>query len=376
MQTRRAFIRSTTTAATLGMTAATLSAQTRTLEWRNRNDAMSYRRLGRTGFMVSEIVMGGNEINPGNYKHVFNAIDQGLNYLDTAPAYGRGQSELGFAKVLKEVGRDRVFLNSKISLWDDNRNEKFKTIYDSLDQSVQRKLQSQVSQTIKEKQAADSDYLVQYFGSQKKELEAAVLSNVMEANYGRQVDRHKNYKQLILQSVDESLARLGTDHLDIVMCPHGASSEEELTLYPEIREAFDQLKQSGKVRFLGVSSHSDPAGVLKGAIKAEIYSVAMVAYNIVNHPYMQATFKQAHDHGVGVIAMKVARPVNPGPGRVAVDARRIQKIQSAIPGAWSIPQKAYLWALKTPNLSAVISNMVNLEQVEANLRLPGALRKS
>jgi aryl-alcohol dehydrogenase-like predicted oxidoreductase len=376
MQTRRAFIRSTTTAATLGISAANLSVEADNVEWRNRNDAMSYRRLGRTGFMVSEIVMGGNEINPNNYKHVLNAIDQGLNYLDTAPAYGRGQSELGFAKVLKEVGRDRVFLNSKISLWDDNRNEKFKVIYDSLDQSAQRKLQSQVSRTIKEKQAADPDYLVNYFGSQRNELEAAVLSNVMESQYGRLIDRNRNYKQVILKSVDESLARLGTDHLDIVMCPHGASSEEELTLYPEVHEAFNRLKQSGKVRYLGVSSHSDPAGVLKGAIKAGIYSVAMVAYNIVNHPFLHGALKQANKNGVGVVAMKVARAVNPGRGRGNVDASRIQKIQSAVPGAWSIPQKAYLWALKNPHLSAAISNMTNLEQVEANLKLPQAMRES
>ena len=58
-----------------------------------------------------------------------------------------------------------------------------------------------------------------YFDSQIKELEAAALSNVMEKEYGRRIDRRKNYKELILQSIDESLARLGTDHLDLMMCP-------------------------------------------------------------------------------------------------------------------------------------------------------------
>jgi hypothetical protein len=86
MQSRRAFIRSTTAAATLGISGASFAVETDKVEWRNRDDAMSYRRLGRTGFMVSVIVMGGNEINPGNYKHVLHAIEQGLNYLDTAPA--------------------------------------------------------------------------------------------------------------------------------------------------------------------------------------------------------------------------------------------------------------------------------------------------
>src|SRR5881397_1199587 len=58
-------------------------------EWRNRQSLMSYRRLGRTGYMLSEFVCGGNTITPTNNDHVRLAIDMGLNYLDTAPAYGR-----------------------------------------------------------------------------------------------------------------------------------------------------------------------------------------------------------------------------------------------------------------------------------------------
>ena len=35
-------------------------------EWRNRQAGMKYRRLGRTGFMVSEIVQGGDPVSPDN----------------------------------------------------------------------------------------------------------------------------------------------------------------------------------------------------------------------------------------------------------------------------------------------------------------------
>ena len=65
-------------------------------EWRNRQSGMTYRRLGRTGFMISEIVMGGGPVSPTNYEHVELAIDMGLNYLDTAPAYGNTISEQGY----------------------------------------------------------------------------------------------------------------------------------------------------------------------------------------------------------------------------------------------------------------------------------------
>ncbi len=58
---------------------------------------MRYRRLGRTGFMISEIVCGGDPIAPDNNRHVEAAIDFGLNYLDTAPTYGDGKSEEGYS---------------------------------------------------------------------------------------------------------------------------------------------------------------------------------------------------------------------------------------------------------------------------------------
>src|SRR5579862_4353881 len=75
---------------------------------------------------------GGNTIAPDNYEHVLEALDMGLNYLDTAPAYGRGNSEAGYAKVIAARPRDRFFLNSKVSLWDINRGKIYKDIFDSL----------------------------------------------------------------------------------------------------------------------------------------------------------------------------------------------------------------------------------------------------
>ncbi len=372
MQSRRQFIQATASTALAFPVAATLQAQDSDTEWRNQHERMLYRQLGKTGFMVSEVVMGGNEINPNNYEHVVAALDQGLNYLDTSPVYGKGQSELGFQKVLKARPRDQFFLTSKVSLWDVNRGTLYRQIFDSLSAAKQKQIQAKVREEIESSGAAHDDYLLNYFGSQRKELETAVLSNLMEKEYGREIDRDKNYKQIIFESVDGSLKRLQTDHLDILMCPHGASSSAELLNYPEIFDAFDQLKQAGKVRHLGVSSHSDPAGVLKTAAKSGRYAVAMVAYNIVNHPFMTEALSEAKQAGVGTIAMKVARPLYAGPNRAPAAPQAKPVLEAAIPGPWSLPQKAYLWALQNRDLSAVISNMVNADQVAQNLPLPMA----
>src|SRR5438128_189622 len=69
-------------------------------EWRNRKEGMAYRRLGRTGLMVSEIVCGGDPITLDDYKHLELALERGLNYLDMAPAYNKGDTERAYGKLL------------------------------------------------------------------------------------------------------------------------------------------------------------------------------------------------------------------------------------------------------------------------------------
>ena len=349
---------------------ADAAPETASGEWRNRQPGMSYRRLGRTGFMISEVVMGGNAIAPDNYEHVLLALDMGLNYLDTAPAYGNGASESGYGRVIAARKRDTFFLNTKVSPWDINRNRLYADIFASLPASEKQKLRSAAREEIERRHADAPDYFGNYFGGQRSELDDATLSNVMAARYGDRIDRDKNYRRLILDSIDGSLKRLGTDHLDLMMCPHGANTPYEVLSHPEVFEAFETLKKAGKVRYLGVSAHTDPAGILEAAVRAKVYSVAMVAYNIVNHEYVDRALDQAQRAGLGVIAMKAARPVFNGRGKPD-DPARVKLIEEAVPGPLPRPQKAYAWALRNPNLAGVNSEMINAAMVRDNLPLAG-----
>jgi aryl-alcohol dehydrogenase-like predicted oxidoreductase len=368
MRNRREFL-TTLTAAAGGLAVRSTPPTAEGREWPNRQEGMAYRRLGRTNFMVSEMVMGGTSVAPDNYEFVLQAVDMGLNYLDTAPAYGRGKSEEGFSRVVQARPRDKYFITTKVSLWDLNRNQLYQDIFDSLSMSEQQKLKNKASEEIERRGSGNADYFVDYFSGQRGELDAAALSNVMEKEYGRRIDRKKNYRKLILDSIDESLTRLGTDYVDIMMCPHGANTPFELLNFPEIEEAFEVLKKAGKVRYLGVSAHTDPAGILDAAVEVGAYSMAMIAYNIVNQGYVDRALREAHGKDLGVIAMKVARPVSPREG--TVDPVRAEKLQQAVKGSEKLPQKAYRWALRSPHLSAVISAMDNSEIVKANLPLVG-----
>ncbi|GAB4519682.1 MAG: aldo/keto reductase [Anaerolineae bacterium] len=71
---------------------------------------MKYRMLGRTGYNVSEISFGAWAIG-GTWGHVpeddamaalNEAIDQGINFIDTADVYGDGRSERFIAQLLKD----------------------------------------------------------------------------------------------------------------------------------------------------------------------------------------------------------------------------------------------------------------------------------
>ena len=369
---RRDFLRSGSAAAFgLALQSKARAAKSDTNgEWRNRVSGMAYRRLGRTNYMVSEMVCGGNTIAPDNYRHVEEAIERGLNYLDTAPAYGRGRSELGYAKVIAGAKRDRVFVNTKVSVWRTNRIALFRAMYDSLSQTDQKRIDRKVQDELERRQALAPDHICDYFKGQRGALEASLLANAMEPAYGNKIDRRKEYRKLILESVESSLRALETDYLDLLMVPHGANSAYEVTAFPEVFEAFETLRKAGKVRHLAVSAHSDPGGVLEGAVQSEQYSAAMVAYNIVNRGFVDTALNAAREADVGVIAMKVARPCHHGRDNTTPnDPRRVAMIEKAVPGSLSVPQKCYVWVLQDERIACVNSELKDSALVAANLPL-------
>jgi aryl-alcohol dehydrogenase-like predicted oxidoreductase len=335
-------------------------------EWRNRQSEMRYRRLGRTGFMISEIVCGGDPITPTRNQHVELAIDLGLNYLDTSPGYGNGQSEMGYAPVIQGAKRDRVFVTTKVTVFPGNRAKAYRTIFNTLNSDEQAAILREANEDLERRGATLPNYIGTYFDAQYREAVAGAIANAMEKKYGNKIDRRETYTETIFRSVEGSLDRLKTDHVDLLMCPHGATSEAE-TQIPEVFEAYEKLRQQGKVRFLGVTAHTDPAGVVRGAMNSGVYSAAMVACNIVNRRYLEPVVEEAHRKDFGVIAMKVVRcvhdlddPTRPLPERIAL-------MHSLVPGDMPLPLKAYSFMLRNPNLSAVISCMLNDDMVRENL---------
>jgi len=81
---------------------------------RIKKGPMFYRRLGRTGLLVSEISLGGSPLP--DWALMRQAVDRGVNYIDTSHTYMNGNSERQIGKLLKEAGREKIYVGTKFHI--------------------------------------------------------------------------------------------------------------------------------------------------------------------------------------------------------------------------------------------------------------------
>jgi aryl-alcohol dehydrogenase-like predicted oxidoreductase len=337
------------------------------VEWRNRQPGMTYRRLGRTGLMVSSIGMGGDDIRPDNKDQVLWAVDQGLNYFDTAPNYGNGLSEKGYAQVLKARGRDKLFQVTKVNLFP-NRTMRYESILRSLPESEQAEIRNRVAEDVKSNGTENPNYLGNYFSGQGAFMRMAACANILAEKYPDKIDRRKEYKQYILDSVETSLKSLGTDYVDCVLM-RGIETPYEIKNTPEVFEAFEILKKQGKARHLGFSAHSDPAGILDAAIDTGQYSMGMVAYHFLNDKWLGPVIEKAKKADVGVLAMKSSRVIQNPYNRRQLNPERVRALNAAVPGDMTPFQKGFSWALQNQNISGVVIGMSDMAMAKEDVPL-------
>src|SRR5215475_11364362 len=88
--------------------------------WQTRRCDMEYRRLGRSGVLVSPLCLGtmnfgGSTDEAEAFAIMRKAVDGGINFFDTANVYTKGDSERITGKFLKEHNlRDQIVLATKV----------------------------------------------------------------------------------------------------------------------------------------------------------------------------------------------------------------------------------------------------------------------
>lgn len=163
----------------------------------------------------------------------------------------------------------------------------------------------------------------------------------------------------VIAAVEASLQRIGTDYLDLAHI-HACNSIERL-MNPHIHEAFDRLKEQGKLRFLGVSSHTPRLEqVMRHAVDSDRFDVIMVAYNFRNWPDLGTIFHDARQKGVGVVAMKTLK-----------GARHTVLSDFSPSERESFSQAAFKWVLSNQDVSCLVVTMTSHSQIDEYLYASG-----
>lgn len=161
-----------------------------------------------------------------------------------------------------------------------------------------------------------------------------------------------------MNAVEGSLRRLQTDWVDLVHV-HSCNTVDRL-LDPNVHEAFDRLKEQGKVRFLGVSTHTpNLAEVANAAIDSDRFDVMMLAYHFGAWPALSDIIDRAAAKDIGVVGMKVLR----GSMHHFVDWTPDERD--------SFTQASFKWVLSNPSVSCLVISLWESGQLDEFLYASG-----
>jgi aryl-alcohol dehydrogenase-like predicted oxidoreductase len=259
----------------------------------------SYREIGATGLKMSDISMGCGA--RANPYIVDHALDVGINYFDTGPDYGGGGSETALGKVFRQSSkRDKCIVASKFA----KRGR---------------------------------------YGIHKLD------AGTPEAD--------------IIESVDITLERLQTDHIEIMQVAGIGEDDDDLErlLDSSLLSAMTKLKEQGKVLHLGLASHGphDLAGYMIRAIESGHYEMIMPALNFMEHPKLSDALAKAEEHNVGIVAMKTLA----GAGEEDLSKYKDENT--------SLAEAAFKWVFTHSAVSGLVISMNSVADVDLYVAASG-----
>ncbi len=179
-------------------------------------------------------------------------------------------------------------------------------------------------------------------------------------------------EQTILKSVEESLKRLQTDHIDVLLI-HGVNNEETLT-DERVLSAYDKMRKQGKFRFTGISCHSNHHKVVKKAIECGHYDMVQLGYNVfdIEDTDEEQDIETYDDYlGTSGIRQLISLAKSKDVGIIAMKALKVagkrQNLETYKTEDSSIFQIMLKWALSNTNIASVVTEMLTFEQMEEDL---------
>lgn len=251
------------------------------------------RRLGKTGFVLSPVGFGAQRTRDADL--VRYALDQGMNHIETSWLYGFGRPGNSCECIGKAIAGRR---------------------------------------------------------------DSICLAVAYEAGFP------PGHKAWLPNQFEQSLRDLDTDHIDVFLWHHPqvTANNRQLTLKEnqalvaagERVDLMRKWKAEGKIRWCGVTTHSEQAAWLKFVVASKLYDVAVVAFNYKSPTAIAKAMQEASRTGIGLIAMKTQSP-NYLDGEATI-------------GDAPDHRKALNWVLSKDYITAAIPGMTTRSQVDLNLQ--------
>lgn len=187
-------------------------------------------------------------------------------------------------------------------------------------------------------------------------------------------------------SLDGSLSRLRTDHLDVYML-HAVHPDRYDLFVPEVLPALRRMKEKGKIRFIGITEvfNADRGhAMLERAVADDFWDVVMVGFNILNTCARERVLRTAKERNVGVFdmfavrrAMRDASALEDYIQRHVSEGKLDDRAQGVVElarktigagGCRTLPELAYRYCLHEPGIDCVLTGTGSVEHLRENLR--------
>ncbi|MCX6321704.1 MAG: aldo/keto reductase [Bacteroidia bacterium] len=305
---------------------------------------MEYRTLGQSDIKVSELAFGawaiggwlwGGADSKDAIKAIETAIDHGMTTIDTAAVYGFGLSEELVGKAIKGK-RARVQILTKFGLtWNEKKGEFF-------------------------------------FASQD--------------NAGKDVNIYRySSKEKVISDCDQSLKRLGTDHIDLYQI-HWA---DPTTPVSETMEALGILIKKGKIRagavcnyslelmteaekIFAITSNQMPYSMVNRGIGKNIVphcvekNIGILAYSPLQRGLLTGKIKQGHKFNDGDTRPTTIYYKEPNLSRILQLTDNLKEIADEL--KVTLSQLVLNWTIQQPGITCTLAGARNAAQVLDNVK--------
>jgi len=293
---------------------------------------MKYRKLGRTGFEVSDIAHGlwgmsgwSGSNDQESLAAMQLAVDLGCNFFDTAWAYGGGKSDGLLGEIMARNSAKRLYAASKIP----PANDRWPAL-----------------PTYKYADVFSPEHVFRYTELIRKQLRV--------------------------------------DTVDLLQFHVW---DDSWVTEADFRSTVEKLKHDQWIRFFGLSINRwQPENAIK-ALHTGLVDVVQVIYNIFDQAPEDELFPVCQELNIGVIArvpldegslggkmtLETRFPKDDwrsgyfGPENLANTVKRVDELQKILPAGMTLPEMALRFILSHPAVSTTIAGMRKAEHVRQNI---------